>query len=210
MDHEDWKAKARRRKREGWAESGLARGPSGAVPAASLGPTLTLLPELGLKEEAAVEAGPVRPAPALAGPAARISPARPGSASAEPQCVPRQPPLAQGPSALRGGGACSRGHPQGLSRHAAWLRAVSGQSERLRNPVVDREAGRGDPQLRPTELRTPVSELRGGGSEARTRPSASGSEAAGKAGGRGRPRGLGEPEEPRPQWGNGLPFLSIA
>lgn len=152
---------------------------------------------------------PCVPPRALAGPAARISPAHPVLPQQNPSVSHASHPWLRAPR-HPGVGERAAGHPQGLSRHTAWLRAVSGQSERLRNPVVDREAGRGDPQLRPTELRTPVSELRGGGSEARTRPSASGSEAAGKAGGRGRPCGLGEPEEPRPQWGDGLPFLSIA
>lgn len=56
-------AQARHRKHEAGAASELARGASGAVPGASLALTLTLLPELGLEEEAAAEAGPVRPRP---------------------------------------------------------------------------------------------------------------------------------------------------
>lgn len=128
----------RRRRRGGGCEDGAEPSSPGGVraaPGASLGLTPPLLPELRLRERAAVEAGHVCP-----------HPARPSSASVEPQHGPRRPPLAQGPSAPWGGGACSRcrGHPRGLSRHVAWLGAVSGQGERLQeSPSTTGRRGRG-------------------------------------------------------------------
>lgn len=73
------------------------------------------------------------------------------------------------------------------TRGLAWCGVWPGR-ETPRIPVDDREAGSGDPpQLRPTELRTPVSEHRGGGSAACTRAPPMAAECV-WAGGRGEGR----------------------
>lgn len=76
------------------------------------------------------------------------------------------------------------------TRGLAWCGVWAGR-ETPRIPVDDREAGSGDPpQLRPTELRTPVSEHRGGGSAACTRAPTNGGRVRLGRRPRGRPVGV--------------------